>query len=353
MKTLTSLLLVFLAIALCLTLGCGGSSTQPTPKQAVTDIYAAGYEENDARLDVAKYWKNGHAVTLGDGVKGSYASAIAVSGNDVYAAGVEANGDHVVAKYWKNGVKVDLTDGTRQSFAHSIFVSGHDVYVAGEEWDPPNPTVAKYWKNGVPVVLQDGQGAWAILVVGSDVYVAGSRYKTTQIDPTHSVVNRVAMYWKNGVPVELTGGLAPAEAYSIFVSKTGDIYVGGWACATMDPGCARATYWKNDVPTQLTDTPDTDIVSILVSGTDIYAAGNQNNSLAVVWKNQELTPLPSDFGPSGANQIALSDGDVYVAGGYYGATGKAVAGYWKNGVVQPITNGTNHASAYAIAVVKH
>ena len=66
-------------------------------------------------------------------------SSDSIDSVNVYVAGNE-NG---VAKYWKNGNAVSLTDGSNLAYAYSIVVSGNDVYVAGEE-----SGVAKYWKNG-------------------------------------------------------------------------------------------------------------------------------------------------------------------------------------------------------------
>jgi hypothetical protein len=70
-----------------------------------SDVYVAGSENN-----VAKYWKNGQAITLPGGTS---ASSIAIVGSDVYVAGYEYNGSVSVAKYGKNGVAIPLTDGTK------------------------------------------------------------------------------------------------------------------------------------------------------------------------------------------------------------------------------------------------
>jgi hypothetical protein len=331
-------------------LSCGGT---PTTRPAITHVYTAGFEENDAGQEIAKYWKDGQVNVLGGGTNGSYATSIAVSGTDVYVAGVEGNGTNDVAKYWKNGVAVDLTDGTQRGYSNSVFVAGTDVYVAGGEQAQLSNTLAKYWKNGIPVVLPDlGQGALAhsIFVLGNDVYVAGWQGKTTQLDPTHKLVTQVATYWKNGSPTELTDGTALSVAYSVFVSGA-DVYVGGFACQTLDPNCAMATYWKNGVPVQLTNKTGTTASSIFVSGTDVYVSGNKDNNIGDLWKNEMPAELTGSSAGSAANQVIFAGGHTFVGGTVINPSGVPAVTYWKDGVPVPITNGTHSATAFALAVV--
>jgi hypothetical protein len=307
---------------------------------------------NDADAEVATFWNDGQAVVLGAGTDPSYATSIAVSGTDIYAAGVEGNGTNDVAKYWKNGAPVDLTDGTQRGFANSVVVAEPDVYVAGGE-QTSNATVAKYWKNGAAVVLPDlGHGALAqsIFVSGNDVYAAGWQGKTTQLDPTHTLHTQVATYWKNGVPTELTDGTALSIAYSIFVSGA-DVYVAGFACQTLAPNCAIATYWKNGLQVQLTNLIGSTISSIFVSGTNVYASGNQDNDLAQLWKNEAPLQLTGASLTSAANQVFVSGSDVFVGGASLSNSGVPTATYWKNGMPTQIGDRTHFSSAFALTVV--
>ena len=113
-------LFALIALSLVSLTGCGGGSTPVQP--LTTHIYAAGFETSNAGIETATVWTDGKAAALGDGVNGSYATSIAVSGGDVYVAGVEGNGTNDVAKYWKNGAAIALTDGTQRGFANAVAV---------------------------------------------------------------------------------------------------------------------------------------------------------------------------------------------------------------------------------------
>jgi hypothetical protein len=74
--------------------------------------------------------------------------------------------------------------------------------------------IAKYWKNGVPVNFTEGMGN-AIFVSGTDVYVAGSVYQTTQTSPSSTFTGSVATLWKNGTAVSLTDGVHSSVAQGL------------------------------------------------------------------------------------------------------------------------------------------
>ena len=55
-------------------------------------------------------------------VRNGYAEAIAVAGSDVYIAGEEWGAKCNIAKYWKNGEAVYLSDGIHNAAAYAITV---------------------------------------------------------------------------------------------------------------------------------------------------------------------------------------------------------------------------------------
>ncbi|MDR0793607.1 MAG: IPT/TIG domain-containing protein [Chitinophagaceae bacterium] len=301
-------------------------------------VYVCGYEKSGAANSVAMYWKNGVAVSLTDGSHNAQASSIYVSGSDIYIAGYENNGTRNVAKYWKNGVAVILTDGSSDASTGNIVVSGNDVYVAG--------TIGSeltYWKNGTAMFTTNGfTYVPSVYVSGSDVYMSGM--------PTIAGYNNTAAYWKNGgTAVPLTNGIYMAEVNSIVVSGN-NVYVGGAeynggnvvANGSDSVGNGVAKYWKNGVGVPISDgTGYADIISMYVSGNDVYAAGydmplTATSPNAVYWKNGtevKLTDVGYGWG------IYVFGSDVYVSGqSNINEDGiSVVAAYWKNGTTVPLS----------------
>ena len=165
-----------------------GCKRSPKNKEYVYDVYVAGYEE-----DAPMLWKNGEPTKLSHNGTDAIATAVFVSGNDVYVAGLECVYDNgqdqedpprYVGVFWKNGVISRFTDlaGKAELEVNDLFVSGNDVYLVGQDKFGEKPT-AMLWKNGIAEPLSDGSKfarAYSVFVSGNDVYVVGRVSQTAK-----------------------------------------------------------------------------------------------------------------------------------------------------------------------------
>lgn len=320
------------------------------------DIYMGG-ELGDS----STYWKNGAAIGVS---KKMSANGVTLSGKDSYLAGFIVEKDSLTnngtarAAYCKNGNIVYLTDGKTAANATAIAVSGADVYVAGYEFNgdknpgEPNHTqksIAKFWKNGVPVPLTDGHAnaqATAIALKGGDVYVAG--YEKDQVS--------VARYWKNGKQIalridsNLSSGANYSEAYAIFLEGN-DVYIAGTECGL-------AAYWKNGLPVLLgahkglkqsvldDDLESSKATSIAVSGTDVHVAGIQDTMasqfhIVKYWKNGKSISLSKPPLDAKTNAfLAINGTDCYITCTLADAAFNYQTMVWKNTIPALVSKGT-------------
>ncbi|MBP6687088.1 MAG: hypothetical protein KA160_04445 [Lacibacter sp.] len=121
------------------------------------DVYGCGFERNSlSAIDRPVLWKN--AVKSYLGTNAGTATSLFVSNNDVYVSGHEyiTGTPRHLAKYWKNGAPVVLGQGYSSSI-NSIYVKDEVIYCAGfEKTLAGSRSVPKYWKNGVATILSDG-----------------------------------------------------------------------------------------------------------------------------------------------------------------------------------------------------
>ncbi|GLU43120.1 IPT/TIG domain-containing protein [Allomuricauda sp. NBRC 101325] len=179
-----------------------------------TGIYAVGYEESDLQVNgTPKLWENSTQINLTDEAFEGQAYSVIAAGSDVFVAGYEENDNGIwTAKYWKNEEVTILSDGINSAEARSIFVVGEDIYVAGSYYDGQGELQqAVVWKNGIPTNQGDiGSGASSLFVDGGDVYVGGLI--------SEGEMSR-ATIWKNGetMNLELTEGAGSSVVFSIFI----------------------------------------------------------------------------------------------------------------------------------------
>jgi hypothetical protein len=347
-----------------------------------TTVYIAGFAISTASspsnvVNVAEEWQlnsgsptaTATALSTPSGMTSAQANAIAISGSDVYVAGMASNSTNEAAVYWlNNGAATTLPSAMTISQANAIAVSGGNVYVAGYEENSAGNGTAVLWVNGTATTLSPPSGmaysdAAAITVSGSNVYVAGIAWNTNS--------DESAVLWVNGAAMLLpmhSGLTGDYYADGIAVSG-GDVYVSGYTDSSADNDTAIS--WVNNGAATALPIPagilygEYSASGIVVSGGDVYVAGSGSTSVgsgcAAYWSNGTSTtlPMPSDMTDSPATSwavgIAISGSDVYTVGSLVDSTigvGQKAA-YWVNGgeaTLLPMPSGTYESWSSAIAV---
>jgi len=159
-----------------------------------------------------------------------------------------------------------------------------------------------------------------------------------------------AAYWKNGLMTKLPIG--PISSASCIYVNNNDVYITAPGSYSAD----SVSYWKNNQAIALPDTLGvrSPCAALTISGGDVYATGTEGeypyrNAGVVYWKNNDYgvhpVPLAVPLHVSSGRAIAVSNGDVYIAG-YLDSQ----AVYWKNGIAVPLTIDTVLvAQKYSIA----
>lgn len=251
----------------------------------------------------------------------------------VYVAGFDYS--TLTPLLWVNGVARQLSaDGISSAQAMSVYVSGNDIYAAGSgRGESSSSDAALLWKNGVGAILTDGTSitqAASVYVSGNDVYVAGSAKENNLY---------VATLWKNGTLIPLSDGVNRAEAKSICVSGD-NVYVAGY-------DGKYAVLWTNSVAQNLTDgTKNAKANSVYVYGSNVYVVGNDGDS-AILWTNGVAEKLPDLNSSAEALSVHVVNGDIYVAGYDVNESGNPIGIYWKNKVLQQLSD---NCMAYSIFV---
>ena len=237
-----------------------------------TDIYVGSFTYftyPSPYYYAAAYWKNGKKILLTTPDHAAQVRALVVAGKDIYCGGSEND----IPVYWKNGLVYPLPrTGSGYGRVNAMAMSGNDVYAAGVESGNINDYIDVYWKNGVEKILSTSGpvdlGATSIAVEGNDVYVCG-------IDSGNAV------YWKNGNKVVLDRfvlGGAPLGANAIAINNNSLYVAGGFR--------GDAVYWKdgNRVTLPSRSPSGAEAIAIAFYKSDIYVAGRDGSGV-VYWKN--------------------------------------------------------------------
>ncbi|MDR0421248.1 MAG: Ig-like domain-containing protein [Prevotellaceae bacterium] len=312
------------------------------------DVYVAGSVRGSNSGQVPAYWKNGTLVVLdgsSDAVGGGLMD-IAVSGNNVYALGMEllteGSSVNAYAKYWTDGQATPI--GEVNTIPTRMEVVNSNVHIVGAT--VANSTYnAKYWLNGNDMNISgDGKIATDISIYGNKYYISG-----------YALANQQACIWHNSATsTPFTYDPGQGEAVSACVLNSihaygDDLYsYGGYAdviphhSSTPVRWAFLPGYAKSGESATMSQVYRYDGIS--------YGAGYYINSgryEAFVCGTGGTPTQILSTNAAKATSICVIAGDVYVGG-----TENDVAVYWKNGTKHVLGNSGEHSTATAIVVVE-
>jgi hypothetical protein len=119
------------------------------------DVYVCGAFTNETSIQQSCYWKNGQLVKLTKDEIYAYATGIFVSNGIAFVCGNISNS----AAYWVSSQEILPDPNYKNSYASAIAVDGNNVYVIGGE--APVNTLdykAAYWTNGILSIIGDNIG---------------------------------------------------------------------------------------------------------------------------------------------------------------------------------------------------
>ncbi|MDR0599783.1 MAG: fibronectin type III domain-containing protein [Treponema sp.] len=315
----------------------------------VHDVYIAGYLTSERWRPQAVCWKNGVPQSLG---RGSRASALGVSGGEVYVAGCDEGG---LPAIWHRGrwKGLDLPRSVKGGFVCALVLSAGDVYAAGELLSASWTAFPCYWKNGERFALAhplgDMAGAYALALGGDNLYAAGLRRPRRESPGAPRL-------WKNGELVEIPGFVSGALYCAAAAGD--DVYAGG---ALYTEELTRAVYVKNgELVTLSGDRRNALVMALTLSGSHVYAGG-RDGMAAVYWRDDEevvlsTVPVGSPLGSGGivrgiavVTEDAVS-GPLVLAVGEDQKDGGCTARLWACGRVFPLDESGRYSSATAITV---
>lgn len=168
------------------------------------DLYAAGSVDVNGMV-VPAVWKNGVIthLELPQGAVEGEAYSVSVCGKDVYVMGeiYTLTNDNSLPCVWKNGKPVQLnSDSQLDTYATGVAVKGDDVYVSGIA-SSRDEEFAVLWHNGEQSMVVPG-AAMDVVCCKDDVVVGGYTYEGDDNDSP-----LVATIWVNGVPQPLDYGV--------------------------------------------------------------------------------------------------------------------------------------------------
>jgi hypothetical protein len=296
-------------------------------------------------------WDGTNWFPLGSGLKGTNegtgvaANVIAVNGNDVYVGGSFTNAGGVSANAiarWDGATWSALGSGVNGSVSAIAFL-GSDVYVGGNFTSAGGVSVFHIAKwNGSAWSALPGPFAGtinnffvnALAVSGNDLYVGGSFFAGGN-------ATNIARF--NGGQWFSLGPSVNDRVSAIAISGS-NVYVGGRFTSAGLLSANRIARWDGSTWSPLgsgiggSGTPNVNAIALI--GTNVYAGGTFTNAAGLYvnrvakWDGLSWSALGSGVltqpGNASVTSLSSSGSDLYAAGIFFGAGGKAanMVGHW-------------------------
>ncbi len=258
-------------------------SKRAAPIKMIVDngnVYVLGTETDQSQgssTTLYKYWKNGVVTPLN--TRAGEATDMVVVNNDVYISGNEANAaGRKVAKYWKNGQAVDLTDGVKEAYAEGISVEGATIAVLFRQANSTQfGNDLKVWKNNVVSTLNTGN----FLSLGKKILLKNNVVHVLANQNMPNLSQQV-VYWADAAKKEITTG--DRNGYPIDMQLAGsDVYILFEEVNSSNTVIAKLA--KNGVVKSISkDSDDTNPTAFTVVNGIEYIVGNSDGK-AFLWEN--------------------------------------------------------------------
>jgi hypothetical protein len=273
---------------------------------------------------------------MGTGVSGgwSFVTALAVSGNTVYAGGFFTSAGGIPATniaQW-NGTSWSALGTGISGPVYALAVSGSNLYAGGNftnaggvpancvaQWNGSNWSALASGVSGEDA-HGDGPAVFALAVLGSNLY-AGGLFTMAGRSPALYIAQWNGSSW-SGVNAGVDG-----EVYALAVSGS-TLYVGGLITGASGGGVTQWNGSNWSVPGSGT-TPGR-VYALATSGNMLYAGGEFTNAGGIPaadvaeWNGTNWAPLGSGIEPGWSTSVAalaVSGSTVYVGGSFNNAGG--------------------------------
>jgi len=276
-------------------------------------IITAGHYKDSNGKTIPCFWKNSNRTDLPveNGADG-YATSLYVSGETIYTAGYYITGTTYTPCYWTGTTRTDLPAGNYSVTPESIYIADNKLYVTASSY---------YWTDNTKtdVTVESGERVSSIHVSGGIVYKVGSYYDTASS-------HYLPCYWIGSTrkSLERDETLQNGDAYLISV-KQNSLYSAGnsspYRICFWSPDTSRTELRMDDV---WSPSPSVNSIFVSKSGT-VYTGGWYEDIYDTItpcyWKESARTDLPCNYNAY-VRSIYESGGTVYTAGYYYNSYNK-------------------------------